>query len=133
MKTDILDFLARKLSPYILLFGMYLITHGHLSPGGGFQGGVVLASGIVLLLLCRGSEETENLFPARCLIIIEAAGLYFLIALGLAGILAGTYFLGPAPIARWWNNAGFVFTLNVVIGLKVGAGMSLICCYLFQE
>ena len=133
MKTDILDFLARKVSPYILLFGMYLITHGHLSPGGGFQGGVVLASGIVLLLLCRGSEETETFFPSHYLSLIEAAGLYIFIGLGLTGILAGTYFLGPAPLTRWFTNAGFVFTLNVLIGLKVGAGMSLICCYLFQE
>ena len=62
-KTDILDVMARKLAPFILLFGCYLVAYGHLSPGGGFQGGVVLASGIILLLLCKGVEPIQQLFP----------------------------------------------------------------------
>jgi multicomponent Na+:H+ antiporter subunit B len=136
-KTDILDFTARKLSPYILLFGMYVITHGHLSPGGGFQGGVVLASGLILLLLCKGKEEVENLFPARHLTILEALGFFLFLGAGLAGIAMGTYFLGaevyPAETARWFGGAGFIFVMNIIIGLKVGAGISLICYYLLQE
>ncbi|RLE12077.1 hypothetical protein DRI96_05140, partial [Candidatus Aerophobetes bacterium] len=48
---------SRKLVPYILIFGLYLISYGHLSPGGGFQGGVVLASGIILLALARGTDS----------------------------------------------------------------------------
>jgi multicomponent Na+:H+ antiporter subunit B len=136
-KTDILDFTARKLSPYILLFGMYVITHGHLSPGGGFQGGVVLASGIILLLLCKGREEVEAFFPVRHLTILEAVGFFFFLGAGLAGVAAGTYFLGPAFLpagaAAWFRGAGFIFIMNIIIGLKVGAGISLICYYLLQE
>jgi multicomponent Na+:H+ antiporter subunit B len=137
MKTDILDFIARKLSPYILLFGVYVITHGHLSPGGGFQGGVVLASGLILLLLCKGKEEVGNLFPARYLTILEAIGFFLFLCAGLAGIAAGTYFLGadffPAEAEFWFRGTHFIFIVDIIIGLKVGAGISLICYYLLQE
>ena len=45
-QSTIVDLVSRKLVPFILLFGLYLISFGHLSPGGGFQGGAVLSSGV---------------------------------------------------------------------------------------
>jgi multicomponent Na+:H+ antiporter subunit B len=135
-KTDILDLTARKLSPYIMLFGFYVVTHGHLSPGGGFQGGVVLASGLILLLLCRGTKEVEKLFPTRVFTLLESLGFFFFLLVGLAGIATGGSFLGltppedgTAPII----GARFILILNIIIGVKVGAGISLICCYLLKE
>jgi multicomponent Na+:H+ antiporter subunit B len=133
-KTDILGLVTRKLSPYVLLFGLYLITFGHLSPGGGFQGGVVLASGIILLALGRDSEAAERFFPIRALALAEAAAFALLIIAGLGGILVEGRFLenfipGGVVVPR----AGFIFLLNIVIGLKVGSGVGLICLRLFEE
>ena len=71
-KTTILDLVARKLAPFMLLFGFYLLTYGHLSPGGGFQGGVVIASGVILLAISRGVEAAEALFPVLSLTKAEA-------------------------------------------------------------
>jgi multicomponent Na+:H+ antiporter subunit B len=128
-KTDILDVTARKLSPFIMLFGFYVVTHGHLSPGGGFQGGVVLASGLMLLLLCNGPEEIEKLFPSRRLAGLESLGFVFFLAAGAAGIAVSGYFLGPPG----FSDEGFILALNIIIGVKVGAGISLMCYKLFRE
>lgn len=135
-KTDILEVVARKLSPFILLFGFYVVSHGHLSPGGGFQGGVVLASGLILLMLTRDPREIEPLFSPRRLNLLESLAYLAFLAMGVGGIAAGAYFLGiflPAGRAGELPSAGFILILNLVVGLKVGAGVGLICYYLFRE
>jgi len=63
--SKIIKTLAQKLLPFIFLFGFYLTLHGHLSPGGGFQGGVVIATAIILLTLSYGIKETENRFKEK--------------------------------------------------------------------
>jgi multicomponent Na+:H+ antiporter subunit B len=133
-KTDIIDVVSRKLAPFVFLFGFYLVAFGHRTPGGGFQGGVVIASGVILLALGREPRGTLTAFPEASLGLAELIGYAALLLLGLAGILAGGAFLenvvpggGPAP------RVGFVFALNIVIGIKVGAGVSLIALHLFEE
>jgi multicomponent Na+:H+ antiporter subunit B len=133
-ESEIVGMISRKLAPPILLFGLYLISYGHLSPGGGFQGGVVLASGMILLCLGRGIASTEKIFPRERLSLAET-GMFFLFLLtGLGGLIAGEHFLEiflPLGKAREVPTGGFIFFLNLIIGLKVGAGITLICFYLF--
>lgn len=135
-KTDILEVFSRKLAPFILLFGCYLIAFGHLSPGGGFQGGVVLASGIILLALCHGVTPLQGIFPKHVISCIEALGFLGFLMIGLAGMILGGHFLMnflPVSHVTQAPNTGFIFLLNLVIGLKVGAGMVVMCFYLFGE
>ena len=136
-KTDILDVMSRKLSPYVFLFGFYLVSYGHLSPGGGFQGGVVIASGVILLAMSKSIATVQTLFPVRKLAGVEALTFALLLAAGIFGIVAGSGFLGnpfvDLGVARRVPRAGFVLILNVLIGVKVGVGISLICIHLFQE
>lgn len=135
-KTDILDVISRKLSPFIILFGLYLVAYGHLSPGGGFQGGVALASGVVLLLLCQGPSVIERYFPLRRIKLAEACGYLAFILAGLAGLICGRGFLSGFASASGSGRipgAGTIFLLNLIIAFKVGAGITLICFYLFIE
>ena len=135
-KTDILDVVARKLAPFILLFGCYLITYGHLSPGGGFQGGVVLASGIMLLLLAKGVEPIQELFPEQTVSFVEVFGFFCFLAIGLVGFLVSGHFLDnvfPVGTVDETPHAGFIFLLNLIIGCKVGAGMTLLCYYVLKD
>lgn len=133
VKTDMLDVVSRKLAPYVLLFGCYLISHGHLSPGGGFQGGVVLASGLLLPALgCRG-ERLEDLLSNKALSIMETVGFALLILLGIAGIAAAGFFLAD-PFSRISGSEGhFIFLMNLVIGTKVGAGIGLLCLLIIRN
>jgi len=128
-RSEIVSITSRKLVPYILLFGLYLISYGHLSPGGGFQGGVVLGSGIILLSLSRGIFLTEKKFSSPKITFLEAFMITIFILLGIIGLIAGKSFLGnifPLKKAGEIPTAGFIFLLNLVIGLKVGAGIILI-------
>lgn len=134
-ESEIVSVISRKLVPYILIFGLYLISYGHLSPGGGFQGGVVLASGIILLALARGTDSAQKLFPGRNLRIVEAKAFFLFLFMGIGGLVAGGYFLQnflPLGKAGEVPSAGFIFFLNLIIGLKVSAGISLICFYLLK-
>ncbi|MCP4396250.1 MAG: sodium:proton antiporter [bacterium] len=135
-KTDILDVVSRKLSPFILLFGCYLIAYGHLSPGGGFQGGVVLASGIILLILGKDVETIQRFFPLKAVGFVEMCGLLGFLLVGLLGLIFSAHFLKdflPLASADELPHAGFIFLLNTIIGLKVGAGMTLLCFYLLKD
>jgi multicomponent Na+:H+ antiporter subunit B len=135
-KTDILDLVSRKLAPFMFLFGFYLLIYGHLSPGGGFQGGVVIASGVILLAVSRGVESAEALFSSSALSLAEALCFFLLIASGLAGMFAGGGFLGNPAVQVEVSavpRAGFILLLNILIGIKVAAGVSLICLRLFRE
>ena len=69
--SKIIKTIAQKLFPFIVLFGFYLISHGHLSPGGGFQGGVVLGTAIILLALSHSIEKTEKKFMSRWLNMLD--------------------------------------------------------------
>jgi len=134
-RSQIVTLVSRKLVPYILLFGLYLISYGHLSPGGGFQGGVVLASGVILLLLSHGLALVQRSFPEKRLSLMELVMIFLFLLLGLVGLVAGKSFLGnilPLGEAGEVPSAGFILLLNLIIGLKVGAGITLICFYLFK-
>lgn len=135
-KTSILDLISRKLAPFMLLFGLYLLTYGHTSPGGGFQGGVVMASGIILLLVAQGNRAVESLLPFSTLSGAEVAAFVMFAAAGIAGIMAGVGFLGnPATTiaARAVPRVSMILILNLIIGIEVGSGISLICLRLFRE
>lgn len=128
-KTDILDVVGRKLAPYMFLFGFYLVSFGDRSPGGGFQGGVVVASGVILLAMTRGVSRTEQAFPSKLLSRLEALGYLAFLGLALAGLLVAGVVLG-SPFAA---PGVLVAALNAVIGLKVAAGISVVCLTLFRE
>ena len=127
--SKIIKTIAQKLFPFIVLFGFYLISHGHLSPGGGFQGGVVLGTAIILLALSHSIEQTEKKFKSRWLNMLEKLGILTLIFLGFLGIFFGYSFLSnflplgkPGQIA----SGGLMLLFNIAIGIKVAAGVSVI-------
>ena len=129
VNSKIIKTIAQKLFPFIVLFGFYLISHGHLSPGGGFQGGVVLGTAIILLALSHSIEQTEKKFKSRWLNMLEKLGILTLIFLGFLGIFFGYFFLSnflplgkPGQIA----SSGLMLLFNIAIGIKIAAGVSVI-------
>jgi multicomponent Na+:H+ antiporter subunit B len=114
---------CRFLFPLIMVFGAYVFVHGHLTPGGGFQGGVIVAS--AFLLMYMGCAE-KRLHKATLNAVESLAGLAFVIA-GLAGLAVGGYFLMnvlPKGTLNTLFSAGIIPVIYIAIGLKVGSELA---------
>jgi multicomponent Na+:H+ antiporter subunit B len=84
--------LARLLAPFILVYALYVVMHGHYSPGGGFQGGVILAASIVLLVITHGLEQTKKHMSEKAAGVISSIGVLIYGGIGvLCLILGGNY------------------------------------------
>ena len=126
-RTELIDVVTGKLGPIVLIFGLYVMLFGHLSPGGGFQGGVVIASGIVFIALGSKNEDSTRLQEAGVLARIEAAGFLSLILAALSGMVTGSGFFGNPLAGIGASPVSYIVILNAVIGLKVGAGIGFMC------
>jgi multicomponent Na+:H+ antiporter subunit B len=130
-RTELIEVVTGKLGPVVLLFGFYVMLFGHVSPGGGFQGGVVVASGIVFLALGSKGKPAGGLSSPSTLAKLEAAGFAALITGGFLGVVSGTGFFAPPIVGS--SPLGFIVALNTVIGLKVGAGIGFLCVAMLGE
>ncbi|MGH2819181.1 MAG: MnhB domain-containing protein, partial [Actinomycetota bacterium] len=112
-----------------VLFGLYVVSHGHLTPGGGFQGGVVLATAPLLMYLIGEYRSFRHLAPGHLIEAAEGAGAAGYAVLGVAGLLAGAVFLENVfPLGRPEElpSAGLIPLLNLTVGLAVAAGFVLL-------
>jgi multicomponent Na+:H+ antiporter subunit B len=112
---------TRFLVPMILLLGVYVFVNGHLTPGGGFQGGAIIASGILLLLL---ADPLKHFSHGLIAAIESVAGIIY-VAIGLAGLFVAGGFLDnrilPLGNVGELFSAGAIPVIYSLIGLKVGA------------
>lgn len=133
--------IAKIASGLIFAFGIYIITHGHLTPGGGFAGGVIIACSFILPLLAYGKEEKLLEQAKAHASLTEALGIiaFWVIAfLGL--IIGGIYFLNFLPKGEQFKlfSAGSIPLSNIAIGIEVGGALlsilfALVLLYLIEE
>lgn len=127
--TVIVKTISRLLFPFVVLFGVYIVVHGHLTPGGGFPGGVIIAAAIVVLLLAYGIEQAQKKVGFLHAEVLEGIGGITIVILGLFGLLLGTYFLQnvfPTGGLGQLFSAGNLPLLYLGVGVKVAAGILLI-------
>jgi multicomponent Na+:H+ antiporter subunit B len=129
--------LGYVLLPVTLVVGADVVVHGHLTPGGGFQGGVVLATGLHLLYLAGSYPALRRLRPLQWYEYGESAGMAAVVALGVAGLAAGGGFLAnvlPKGVFGSLVSAGTVPLFSVAIGVEVAAGVVvLLAAFLAQD
>jgi len=88
----VVQLIARILVPFIQVFALYVFFHGHYSPGGGFQAGVLIAASFILKMLVGTTAERKS-FSIRREFLIAAAGVGIYLAIGLIAVCAGSMFL----------------------------------------
>ncbi len=135
--TLILRMFAPPIMALTAALGVYVALGGHITPGGGFQGGSIVGAGVLLSLVVLGARSVK--VSHASLVKLEAAGLMAYIGLGLAGLVFSGYFLYnvgsnvqgvvPAAVASMFAypdglNAGIIPYLNVSVLIKVSAGLT---------
>jgi len=122
--SEILDTATQVLTPIIMLVGIYIFMNGHLTPGGGFQGGAVIASAVLLMLLASPKMKISHTVIAT---IETISGVSFVI-IGALGIAIGGGFLDNSIMSLGTFgtllSAGAIPIIYIFVGLKVGAELS---------
>ena len=125
---SILQVAARILAPPILVFALYVQFHGDYSPGGGFQAGVIAATGFILYALIFGVIATRSVVSFNMLRLAMVAGTLLYGGVGLAGMILGGGFLDYAPLASS-PSAGRhlgIFLVEIGVGLTVASTMMVV-------
>ena len=109
----------------ILLYGIYIISHGHISPGGGFAGGIIIALSFVHLLLAYGKETALKKLPKAATSFFESMGAILFLGIAMLGFTGGHFFLNFISKGEPFKlfSAGIIPLCNIAISLKVGAGL----------
>lgn len=113
----------------ILLYGVYIVLHGHLTPGGGFGGGVIIALALLNVMLAYGRKFTGNWLNIKFLHDLESASALLFVVMGILGIAIGGAFLGNfITKGKLFDliSAGTILPLNIIIGMKVGMSLFLV-------
>jgi len=126
---------ARLLSPYIMLFGFYVIFHGHYSPGGGFQGGALLASSVILIRLAGGSSISELQIREFMTTPLAALGVIVYFGTGIVSMLMGSYFLdyGVLPFPGGLEPAELRYYGILVIEIGIGLAVMAILVMIYDH
>lgn len=124
--TLIVKTITRLTVGLILLYGIYIVLHGHLSPGGGFAGGVIIALSFVHLMLAFGSQVALKKLSQTMAAILENTGALAFLLIAVLGFLGGSFFFNffrdkGEPFSLF--SAGIIPLANIAISLKVGAGL----------
>ncbi len=136
---------ASFLYTFILIFGFYIVAHGHLTPGGGFQGGAVIATGIALIAVAFNFSNVKRWIKKTHLTAAEGIGLLTFLITALIGI-------GTSFFYNWLANSGLIFgqrvsygvnpgylntagtlpVMNLAVGIEVFGGLGVIILYMLN-
>jgi len=132
--TLIVKTITRLTVVLIILYALYITFHGHLTPGGGFAGGVILALSFVHIVIAFGKNFTVKNFTGTVSSILESVGALVFLSIAILGFFSGAFFknfLGKGEIFKLFSG-GIILPSNLAIMLKVGFGMfSAFLCLIF--
>ena len=146
---SVLKIVVSFIIPYLILYAIYIQLNGEVSPGGGFQAGVIFASGIIAFDLINGTKKTCEFFSQKALIICGIFGVLIYASTGLVSFLFDDNYLNFNSIAKipWINNPAKIpwinnpltgqhigiFFIEIGVGLTVSSIMCLIYLILKED
>jgi len=121
--SPIVDLVVRAMVPFIQLFALYVIMHGHSSPGGGFQGGAIWAASVLLMRLTLGGEASRRRFSQTQATALGAVGVLIYAGVGLASLVAGGMYLDygylPLPVEPALLRSYGILAVEIGVALAV--------------
>ncbi len=135
-RSDAVVLASRALGPVLLLFGLYVALHAMTTPGGGFQGGVIVASGLLLVFLGGSYGTWRRIIHSEIADTIEAAGAALYALAGFASIATGHPFLtNVLPLGRTRDlfSGGLMLVENAGVALAVAGGFTVLLIEFLEE
>ncbi|MFF4818566.1 MnhB domain-containing protein [Kitasatospora sp. NPDC001309] len=124
------------LLPVAVLTGGYLVAHGQLSPGGGFQGGVVLTTALHLAYVAADYRVLKRIRPLAALDVTDAIAAGSYAALGLIGLIQGAgYLANTLPLGTFneLSSSGLVAVINAAVGVEVGSAVVVLLAHFLDQ
>ena len=125
--TIIVKKVTQLICGLVFMYGLYIISHGHLTPGGGFAGGAIIAGAFILLILAYGSEVVNLKKEETQTAMTESLALIVIMLLAVAGLLFGThvFFNNYLPEGKIGDllSAGVIPVYNIFVGVEVAAAL----------
>jgi multicomponent Na+:H+ antiporter subunit B len=128
-QSDAVRLLGIILMGLLILFGIYIVVHAHLTPGGGFQGGAMVGTAALLVYLATSYETYEQLSPTAWMEFGHASGAGSYVLIGLVGMIFGGSFLKnilPLGSSGHFASGGTIPLINDAVGLEVSIGFAII-------
>jgi multicomponent Na+:H+ antiporter subunit B len=120
----IIKTVCRILIPFIQIYALYVVAHGDFSPGGGFQGGVIFGSSLILMAISYNLKTLVNRVTEKFLSIFAAAGVLIYVGIGVAAMLMGGHFLDYGMLAPLLpSDPGHIRALGM-LGVEIGVGIA---------
>ena len=113
---------------FIIVFGAYIVLYGHLTPGGGFAGGVIIACAFILAMLAHGKDVAFSKLPEKVAHIIDSGGALMFLLIGWFGVTAGFFFMNTFGRGEPFRllSSGMILPLNIAIAFKVSSSLFLV-------
>ena len=130
--SPIVQTVAQWLTGFILVYGIYIVLYGHVTPGGGFAGGAIVACAFILVALAEGGRRAQAHLSRGAAASLDSVGLLLFWAVAMLGMAAAghvffTNFIATSEGARFTLFSGGTMPVsNLGIGLKVGCSLFLI-------
>tara|TARA_B100000161_G_scaffold262754_1_gene233058 strand:+ start:49 stop:798 length:750 start_codon:yes stop_codon:yes gene_type:complete len=115
---------VRLLVPVIQIFSFYVLAHGHVSPGGGFQGGVVMGASFIMIALSWDLETALARFPMDKCFLVAALGIVLYGGIGLLSMFLGGEFLDYAELANILPVSREMARYHAMLGVEIGVGLT---------
>jgi multicomponent Na+:H+ antiporter subunit B len=124
---------ARLLVPFIMVYALYVVMHGHYSPGGGFQGGVILAAGFVLLSISHGLEKTRRRMSEKVAGVIGSIGVLIYGGIGVLCLILGGNYLDYSKLSKILHVTQAEARSLGILGVEIGVALAVmaVMCVVF--
>jgi len=125
-EDEILKTITEIIFPFIIVLGIYVILNGHLSPGGGFSGGTILGSGLILYKAAFGYDKVKKFFNFNTFTkAISFSLLFYAVAKGYSFMTGAAHIDSIIPIGTPGNilSGGLILPLNIAVGIVVASTM----------
>ena len=126
----IIKTICRLLIPFLQLYAIYVLMHGHYSPGGGFQGGVMMGASLILLVIAYGLDDAQRRISVKALTIYACLGLFIYSGIGALALLMGGNYLDYGTLPLPLSSIPKIRAMGI-LGIEIGVFLCVMAIMIF--